>query len=557
MSFLRSKILIFAPVSSLSAVACKIFFCQNSAKKVRARRAVRSTTRSWMSAHFNDNGNPHRSRSDSLVYRRTGSSRAVQEDFDPESPGQRLRDGDKKGQGPARRCTLARVLLFAALVGGASCVFYWQGFRLRAISPEEARRASAGGAPEGGARDAARRRLAGERAGRKASGRSLAAKQAAAEVAAGVDAGRCVKWANAGECDRNPDFMASHCAATCADMRASNSQPAVAKGAATAAAAAAGAKATPKAAPTPAAAAAAKASSPAKASTAAAANAPSEKSGTEDKRCPGWASRGECESNRPFMLAHCGRACAARATTRRAAGYGEEEEHEEIRELEAARQAALQQAMEEEDDDDDEEDGQSPGDSARAEAARAEAARAEAARAEAARAEAARAEAAAQAIEAEAAKTGRAAAAAGAAEAAEPQKADQKPDRRCAAWARGGECEKNPGFMHHHCADACAELGRGKPQATPAAEKVAEVAEPGQEAASQGSASPEPAANAAKAAPAAVSEESGKEDKRCKGWSDSGECEKNPVYMSNTCAQACAARKKLLAEKQRTMPSSE
>ena len=35
-------------------------------------------------------------------------------------------------------------------------------------------------------------------------------------------------------------------------------------------------------------------------------------------------------------------------------------------------------------------------------------------------------------------------------------------DVHCAQWAEGGECERNPGFMHETCAGSCNTCGERK-----------------------------------------------------------------------------------------------
>ena len=66
---------------------------------------------------------------------------------------------------------------------------------------------------------------------------------------------------------------------------------------------------------------------------------------------------------------------------------------------------------------------------------------------------------------------------------------------KCADWAKSGECDSNPGFMHKTCAQSCG-----------------------------------------KCAPAAACVDS---NPKCAEWKGSGECDRNPKFMLETCRKSC------------------
>ena len=66
---------------------------------------------------------------------------------------------------------------------------------------------------------------------------------------------------------------------------------------------------------------------------------------------------------------------------------------------------------------------------------------------------------------------------------------------KCADWAKSGECDSNPGFMHKTCAKSCG-----------------------------------------KCAPAAACVDS---NPKCAEWKGSGECDRNPKFMLETCRKSC------------------
>ncbi|XP_069977633.1 putative tyrosinase-like protein tyr-3 [Penaeus vannamei] len=66
----------------------------------------------------------------------------------------------------------------------------------------------------------------------------------------------------------------------------------------------------------------------------------------------------------------------------------------------------------------------------------------------------------------------------------------------CPVWASRGECYKNRGYMHIHCADSCHQC--------------------------------------------IVQDESCKDfHEQCPAWASNGECEKNYVYMRKSCSRSC------------------
>ncbi|XP_042230321.1 putative tyrosinase-like protein tyr-3 [Homarus americanus] len=69
-------------------------------------------------------------------------------------------------------------------------------------------------------------------------------------------------------------------------------------------------------------------------------------------------------------------------------------------------------------------------------------------------------------------------------------------DPRCSLWAGKGECYKNRGYMHVHCAESCHQC--------------------------------------------VVQDNSCQNvHEQCEAWSGNGECQKNYAYMRKVCARAC------------------
>ena len=107
----------------------------------------------------------------------------------------------------------------------------------------------------------------------------------------------------------------------------------------------------------------------------------------------------------------------------------------------------------------------------------------------------------------------------------QPGCVDRNPTEECAAWAKQGECTRNPGFMRAHCrksCNLCGQPGEGGEGQLPEKRFIEEVQSP---------------AKAAAAAAAAAPCEDRSEN--CRAWTRAGECERNRKYMHAECRRSC------------------
>ena len=107
----------------------------------------------------------------------------------------------------------------------------------------------------------------------------------------------------------------------------------------------------------------------------------------------------------------------------------------------------------------------------------------------------------------------------------QPGCVDRNPTEECAAWAKQGECTRNPGFMRAHCrrsCNLCGQPGEGGEGGLPEKRFIEEVQSP---------------AKAAAAAAAAAPCEDRSEN--CRAWTRAGECERNRKYMHAECRRSC------------------
>lgn len=81
-------------------------------------------------------------------------------------------------------------------------------------------------------------------------------------------------------------------------------------------------------------------------------------------------------------------------------------------------------------------------------------------------------------------------------------------EQNCREWARGGECEANPVFMHSKCNASCGLCGGPSYRAPkpPRSEK-------------------------------ALGGECRDESPHCSAWASAGECENNPGFMASSCSE--------------------
>ena len=102
---------------------------------------------------------------------------------------------------------------------------------------------------------------------------------------------------------------------------------------------------------------------------------------------------------------------------------------------------------------------------------------------------------------------------------------DSPPDssEHCGAWARDGECARNPNYMMEHCAESCARQGAQR-QLTPADAPIR-------------------ARERTAPSPGALSErtQSAVEPAQCIVWAGAGECQRQLLFMRDHCHEACAA----------------
>jgi len=121
--------------------------------------------------------------------------------------------------------------------------------------------------------------------------------------------------------------------------------------------------------------------------------------------------------------------------------------------------------------------------------------------------------------------------------------ADQEGD--CVGWARAGECDKNPRYLHQHCPKSCGQCPDYGDEATTVTGAVMGAA-PASRADTRAAAfsgavtaSTPAVGGAATAAAAGVTLDCQDENASCPAWASSGECEKNPVYLHAKCAKSC------------------
>ena len=111
----------------------------------------------------------------------------------------------------------------------------------------------------------------------------------------------------------------------------------------------------------------------------------------------------------------------------------------------------------------------------------------------------------------------------------------------CQAWARTGECERNPGLMRERCCNACSDIDRfGKDtcpaEADPAACEVR---------VKQGQCISNPRAIADECCRSCLDWQDGTmhcadtAPTQCARWAAEGECHANPGFMTQSCCGTC------------------
>lgn len=109
---------------------------------------------------------------------------------------------------------------------------------------------------------------------------------------------------------------------------------------------------------------------------------------------------------------------------------------------------------------------------------------------------------------------------------------------QCSGWARSGECEKAPDYMHVNCARSCrtCDTAAEQAKAAAAAAKLAAAAASATSGATGAAAAAVPAAAATADSNGFVCKD---EQAACESWAKAGECENNPGYMRASCPVSC------------------